>query len=119
MAAGNTAAIDFKTLRVQWASHLSMHLICTHWTITKDQLIRLKTVADLPPRHDRRLRFRPQRGEIKDPTPAELEQRKAEVRAAWDEETEMRRRGIKPQPYQLPQISLSAEAREIFEGFGE
>jgi len=115
--AGNTATIDFKTLRVQWASHLSMHYICTHWTITKDQLIRLKTVADLPPRHDRRLRFRPQRGETKDPTPAELIARAAEVRAGWDEDTELRRQGIKPQPYRVPEISLSPEAREIFEGF--
>jgi hypothetical protein len=51
------------------------------------------------------------------PTPAELIARAAEVRAGWDEETELRRQGIKPQPYRMPEISLSPEAREIFEGF--
>jgi hypothetical protein len=37
--AGTTATIDFATLRIQWDSHSSMAAICTHWTITKDQLI--------------------------------------------------------------------------------
>jgi len=116
--AGNTATIDLQTLRIQWASHSSMFSICTHWTITKDQLIRLKAVADLPPRHDRRFRFKPKRSEMRDPTPTELEARKAAIRATWDEDTEQRRRGIKSEPYQMPEIELTPEAREYFYRLG-
>jgi hypothetical protein len=61
--AGITATIDLNLLRIQWDSHSAMVAICTHWTITKDQLIRLKGVVPLAPRHDRRFRFKPKRSE--------------------------------------------------------
>jgi hypothetical protein len=109
--AGSTATIDFQTLRIQWASHSSMFAICTHWTITKDQLIRLKTVANLPPRHDRRLRFKPKRSETRDPTPKELLERAAAIRATWDDETEMRRRGMKPEAFQVREVVVPDELR--------
>jgi hypothetical protein len=113
--AGVTATIDFQTLRVQWASHSSMFAICTHWTITKDQLIRLKTVAELPPRHDRRFRFKPKRSDTRDPTPEELIERAAAVRATWDDETEMRRRGVKPEAFHVREIAIPDELRAYME----
>lgn len=93
--AGVTHTIDFKTLRLQWDSHSAMAAICTHWSITKDQLIRLKGVVPLPPRHDRRFRFKPKRSEYRDPTPEEIRQRSAEVQATWDARTEFARRVVK------------------------
>jgi len=113
--AGNTAVIDFQTLRVQWASHSSMFAICAYWNISKDQLIRLKTVAELPPRHDRRFRFKPKRSETRDPTPAEIEQRCKEVQARWDDRTRQERSVIKPRPVTLKRIEMTDEARQAFD----
>jgi hypothetical protein len=59
--AGNTAAIDRVTLRLQWASYQPMAEICTHWTISKDQLISLRDAWGLPKRHDRSRRYKPPR----------------------------------------------------------
>jgi hypothetical protein len=50
---------------------MPMAEICTHWTIAKDQLIRLRDVWHLPKRHDRSLRYRPPR----DPGPDDEEER--------------------------------------------
>jgi len=61
--AGDTSRVDISTLKVQWASHSSYAAICEFWTITKDQLVRLRNVLPLPLRHDRRLRCRPERAE--------------------------------------------------------
>ena len=60
---GDTSRIDIKTLKIQWASHSSYASLCTFWTVTRDQLVRLRDVIPLPPRHDRRLRFKPPRPE--------------------------------------------------------
>lgn len=109
--AGVTATIDFQTLRIQWASHSSMYAICTHWTITKDQLIRLKTVAHLPPRHDRRLRFKPVHQP--DPTPREIAQACREIQAKWDANTRHERMVTKPQEFTLRQVETPEELRYL------
>ena len=106
--AGSTATIDFATLRVQWQSHSAIAAICSHWTITKDQLIRLKHVCGLPPRHDRRLRFKPPEP-IKDPTQREIAQACREIRAKWDARTEEERRVQKSQPLQLRVIQTDQQ----------
>jgi hypothetical protein len=111
--AGNTTRIDFSTLKLQWDSHSAMAAICTHWSITKDQLIRLKSVVPLAPRHDRRLRFKPKRSEYRDPTPQEIVERSAAVRAKWDERTERERRVVKLAAYRLPMMSTPDEAIDI------
>lgn len=112
--AGVTATIDFQTLRIQWASHSSMYAICTHWTITKDQLIRLKAVAHLPPRHDRRFRFKPERQ--RDPTPREIEQACKEIQARWDEHTRYERAVTKPTQFTLRQIETPEDLRFMENG---
>lgn len=58
---GNTATIDVSTLRVQWDSQMPMIDICTHWTISRDQLIGLRDKLELAKRHDRALRRKPPR----------------------------------------------------------
>jgi hypothetical protein len=42
MPRGNTTTIDVQTLRMQWSSHSTMASICTYWSISRDQLIRLR-----------------------------------------------------------------------------
>lgn len=117
--AGNTATINFATLKVQWDSHSAMASICSYWTITKDQLIRLKGVVPLAPRHDRRYRFKPKRSEIRDPTPREIEQSKREIQAQWDERIREERRVQKTQHVSLMRIEMTPEARSAFEEFAD
>ena len=113
--AGNTARIDFATLRVQWASHSAMAAICAYWTITKDQLIRLKTAADLPPRHDRRFRFKPKRSEMRDPRPSEIKKLCAEIQARWDESTREHRLVTKTRHVTVLRFDVPADIRHEVE----
>lgn len=106
--AGVTHTIDFQTLRIQWDSHSAMAAICTHWSITKDQLIRLKGVVPLPPRHDRRFRFKPKRSEYRDPTAEEIREACLRIQATWDEKTELDRRVQKPKPFTVKTINLQS-----------
>jgi hypothetical protein len=100
--AGNTSAIDLAVLRVQWESQIPMAAICTHWTVTKDQLVRLRDHYALPKRHDRSLRYKPPR----DPGPDDAEElasreslslapqiaaRVTCVQAMWTEQTRLDR----------------------------
>ncbi len=115
--AGDTTAIDIQTLRIQWQSHSSMAAIASYWTITKDQLVRLRDVYELPLRHDRRLRFKPNHREQRDPSPREIEQRCKEVRAQWDDATERSRRVCKGETtrVEIQVIDLSPEQRHFFD----
>ena len=110
--AGITATIDLTLLRIQWDSHSAMVAICTYHTITKDQLIRLKGVVPLAPRHDRRFRFKPKRSEQRDPTPSEIRAATKRIRAAWDDNTEQERRVVKAQGFQLRSYSLPEELQD-------
>jgi len=124
--AGNTSAIDFATLRVQWQSASSMFAICSYWSITKDQLIRMKVVAGLAPRHDRRTRHRPARQPP--PSAAEIAASEASlsfapyvaarvtcVQATWDDRTRSERQVTKPTLFSLQEIEVPEEAREFMD----
>lgn len=115
--AGDTTAVDIQTLRIQWDSHSSMAAIASFWTITKDQLVRLRDVYELPLRHDRRLRFKPHPDAVRDPTPREIEQRCKEVRAKWDDATEKARRVYKGETtrVEIQIIHLEPEQRHFFD----
>ena len=86
MTRGNTATINVVSFRAQWDSHIPIRALCENFTITRDQVTRLKFVWDLPPRHDRRLRFKPVRQ--RDPTPREIAQACREIQARWDAHTQ-------------------------------
>lgn len=114
--AGNTTTIDVGTLRVQWASHSSQAAICAYWTITRDQLIRLRDVLPLPKRHDRALRYKPKRSEQVDPTEDEIWNKLVfKIQATWDEATELQRRVSKPSVLSLKQVRLEGEARDFID----
>lgn len=107
---GNTATIDVAVLREQWSSQMPMVAICTHHTISKDQLIRLKFVFDLPPRHDRSLRYKPPRPPKVDQAEDEASRsslalapqvaaRVTAVQAQWTEEVRMSRQTAQSSPF--------------------
>ena len=111
---GNTATISVTEFRAEWLSHRPFSHICTHFTITRDQAVRLRLLWNLPPRNDRRLRFKPKRSEMRDPTPREIVQACKEIQAKWDERTREERAVIKTQHVSLRRIELTDEALEAF-----
>lgn len=126
MAAGNTATIDIATFRADWQSHLPIRVLCERWTITRDQVTRLKFVWDLPPRHDRRLRAKPER---QPPPSAEeiaasqeslslapaIAARVTCVQVTWDERTRAERQVLKPTAVQLRPIEVPDEVRDFLD----
>jgi hypothetical protein len=113
---GNTTTIDFRTLRIQWDSHSSMAAICTHWTITRDQLIRLRDVIPLPKRHDRSLRFKPKRSDQCDPTEDEIWNRLVfKIQASWTDEQELARRVVKPQVFSVRVVETPDDMRDYLD----
>ncbi len=113
--AGLTATINVLSFRADWDSHMPIAALCVRYTISKDQVIRLRDLWDLPLRNNRRLRYKPARGETRDPTPAEIEQRCKEVQARWDDRTRQERSVIKPRPVTLKRIEMTDEARQAFD----
>ena len=97
--AGNTATICVTTFRCDWSSGLPLASICEKWTITKDQLVRLRAIWDLPLRLDRKLRHRPPRQ--RDPTTTEILEATLRIQATWDDATRESRSVSKPTPYSM------------------
>jgi hypothetical protein len=114
---GNTATISVERFRAEWVENIPIAALCQRWTISKDQVIRLRTLWELPPRHDRKTRYRPDT--IVDPTPDEIRQRAAEVRAGWDDHTEQLRRVMKPHVVSLKEIELTQETRSYIDFAGK
>ena len=124
--AGDTSRIDIETLRVQWSSHSSYAAICAFWTVTREQVIRLKRVIPLPPRHDRRLRFRPRRSEK--PTPEEIAASEASLSLApmvaeratcvtsqWTDEIRLQRQVTKPTMFRMEPVEVPDELEDAFD----
>lgn len=123
---GNTATIDVAVLREQWSSQMPMVAICTHWTVTKDQLIRLRDVFALPKRHDRKLRHKPPRAPR--PDAAELAASEASLnlapqiaervtvtQAAWTFEVRMSRRMAESSPFMLRWVESEGVIRRFLD----
>lgn len=121
--AGDTSRVCIETLKVQWGSHSSYAAICSFWTITKDQLVRLRNVVPLPLRNDRRLRFRP--NEYERPTPEEVAASEASLdlapmvaaratneSALWTDEIRLQRQVTKPTVFSMESVQTPEELRE-------
>ena len=121
--AGDTSRVCIETLKVQWGSHSSYAAICSFWTITKDQLVRLRNVVPLPLRNDRRLRFRPNGHER--PTPEEIAASEASLdlapmvaaratneSALWTDEIRLQRQVTKPTMFRMEPVQTPEELRE-------
>jgi hypothetical protein len=127
--AGNTAVIDRQTLRAQWEAYIPLQVIAQFWTVSSHQLVRLREVWNLPPRNDRKRRYKPSRCErMLDPTPEELAAsensldlapmvaaRVTVVQATWSIDDRHDRQVSKPQPFTLARIELTDEASAILD----
>jgi hypothetical protein len=127
--AGNTSRIDAATLRVQWDSYVPMQNICSHWTITVHQLVRLRVAWNLPPRNDRSLRYKPTRLErMLDPDENEIAASEASldlapmvaervtvVQATWSPADREERKAVKTPPLRLAPIEVPEEYREMLD----
>ena len=102
---GNTATISLTAFHADWMTHIPMRALCERWTISRDQVIRLAEVWDLPRRHDRKLRARQVRQ--RDPTRKEIARLSKEIQATWSEDTREDRRVVKTQPVTLHRLKLS------------
>jgi hypothetical protein len=129
--AGNTSRIDAATLRVQWDSYVPMQSICSHWTITVHQLVRLRVAWELPPRNDRKRRYKPSRDErLLDPdalaaSEASLDlapmvaERVTVVQATWSPADWAERQAVKAEPFRLARFATPEEARDLVDEAGE
>lgn len=127
--AGNTAVIDQATLRAQWLSYKPLGEIAQYWTCTVHQLIRLREAWHLPPRNDRKRRYKPSRLErMLDPDEDELAasessldlaplvaERVTCVQATWSESVRAERQALKPEPFRLARIEAPEEISELLD----
>jgi len=113
--AGVTATISVTAFRADWLTHMPIAALCDRYTITKDQVLRLRDVWKLPLRNDRRLRYKPKRSEYRDPTPREIEQACKEIRARWDAATEHARRVVKFKAVEVRELQTPDELRPFVE----
>lgn len=105
MAAGNTATISIEAFRADWLDHTPIVQLCSMYSITKDQVIRLRVAWGLPARHDRKLRAKPKRQV--DPSPLEIEEACLKIQATWDDRTREMRAVQKSQHVTLRRISFA------------
>ena len=107
---GVTATISLAAFRADWMTHMPMRALCERWTISRDQVIRLAVVWQLPRRHDRKLRAKPVRQ--RDPTTTEIQQACMLIQATWSDDVREDRRVTKSQAVSLKRIQLDSETRE-------
>ena len=105
--AGVTATISMLEFRADWVSHMPISSLCQRYTISKDQVIRLRDYWQLPLRNDRRLRFKPARCEMVDPTPEEIVERCKAIQAGWDDATREARSVVKRQDFAVQRIRIA------------
>lgn len=131
--AGNTATIDIAQFRADWAAHVPIRALCISYTVSRDQVTRLKFVWNLPPRHDRSLRWKPGPEDREpDPDAAELAASEASLdlapwvadqvtnaHATWTDREWEERRVEKTHHVTMARIEMPEEARAAFEGFGD
>lgn len=104
---GNTSTISLTEFRAEWLSHVPMRMLCERYTITRDQVIRLKHVWQLPPRHDRSLRAKPKRQ--RDPTTTEIQQACLRIQSQWTDEVRELRKVTKTAMVHLKRLPICEE----------
>lgn len=131
--AGNTAIIDAATLRLQWDSYVPLGSIAQFWSVSSHQLIRLREVWGLPPRNDRKRRYKPSRLErMLDPDADELAasessldlapmvaERVTCVQITWSEEVRAERQVVKAEPFRLARMETPEELRDLLDSESE
>lgn len=108
--AGITATISVESFRADWCDHTPIVQLCEMYSITKDQVIRLRDVWQLPLRNDRKLRSKPERQ--RDPSPDEIQAACQRIQATWDDRTRESRAAHKVQHVVLRTVSVDGELVE-------
>ena len=106
---GITSTISVAAFHADWMTHMPMRALCERWTISRDQVIRLAVVWELPRRHDRKLRAKPLRQ--RDPTTTEIQQACIRIQATWSKAVEEERRVVKSQAFSMKRIPLDSATR--------
>ena len=106
---GITSTISVAAFHADWMTHMPMRALCERWTISRDQVIRLAVVWELPRRHDRKLRAKPVRQ--RDPTTTEIQQACFRIQATWSKDVEEERRVVKSQAFSMKRIPLDSATR--------
>jgi hypothetical protein len=106
---GITSTISVAAFHADWMTHMPMRALCERWTISRDQVIRLAVVWELPRRHDRKLRAKPVRQ--RDPTTTEIQQACIRIQATWSKDVEEERRVVKSQAFSIKRIPLDSATR--------
>ena len=106
---GITSTISVAAFHADWMTHMPMRALCERWTISRDQVIRLAVVWELPRRHDRKLRAKPVRQ--RDPTTTEIQQACIRIQATWSKDVEEDRRVTKSQAFSMKRIPLDSATR--------
>ena len=106
---GITSTISVAAFHADWMTHMPMRALCERWTISRDQVIRLAVVWELPRRHDRKLRAKPVRQ--RDPTTTEIRQACIRIQATWSKDVEEDRRVEKSQAFSMKRIPLDSATR--------
>ena len=106
---GITSTISVAAFHADWMTHMPMRALCERWTISRDQVIRLAVVWELPRRHDRKLRAKPVRQ--RDPTTTEIQQACFRIQATWSKDVEEDRRVVKSQVFSMKRIPLDSATR--------
>jgi hypothetical protein len=127
--AGNTATIDVAQFRSAWASHVPIRALCLTFKISRDQVTRLKFVWELPPRHDRALRWKPGKDD-REPDPDADEIAASEstldlapwvadqvtaIHAMWSDRTWEERRVEKTPEFRVARTEVPEEYREMID----
>lgn len=114
--AGVTATISLQAFRADWDSHLPYAALCVRYTVTRDQIIRLRNIWGLTPRTDCRLRYKPKRSEQRDPTKRQIRAACLRIQATWDADTREQRRVqklniVQPRMIRLADIDTPGDER--------
>lgn len=108
MPKGNTTTISVVSFTADWNAGLPIALLCQAYSISKDQVVRLRDLWNLPLRHDRRKRKR-QAGHDSDPTPEEIHLRCLEVQATWSDRMRQERYWEKHRDWVVPNVDIFSE----------
>lgn len=104
--AGITATISIEQFAAAWSDNAPIADLCMRFSVTKDQVIRLRDCWDLPKRHDRRLRFKPPKNQ-RDPSPSDIAAACLRIQATWDDRTREARTVQKRQQLDITEIRIS------------
>lgn len=103
MSRGDTTKINVVSFRADWNAGLPIAVLCVTYSVSRDQVVRLRDIWKLPLRHDRRKRHVARNA---DPTPEQIAARSLEVQEKWSDKVREDRHWKKVKPWRILEIEL-------------